>query len=126
MTWWQWGIVSVSAVAGAMIRLGITRSFVGVVSSFPMGTVVVNMVGCFAIGVLWAVLEKVSAQEWVRLAVITGALGSLTTFSTFALDALKLLQAGQIMSALTYVLSSVVIGIGLVAIGAYIATFIVQ
>jgi CrcB protein len=62
----------------------------------------------------------------VRLAVITGALGSLTTFSTFALDALKLLQAGQIMSALTYVLSSVVIGIGLVAIGAYIATFIVQ
>lgn len=126
MSCWQWGVVSLSAVVGALIRLGISRSCAGLLVGFPSGTMIVNLVGCFLIGLVWTVLDKFAAQEWIKLAVITGALGSLTTFSTFALDALKLIQSGQVLTALVYSLGSVVIGVGLVAIGAYVGSMLLQ
>lgn len=126
MSWWQWGIVSGSAVLGALIRLGVSRSLAGLFVGLPFGTLTVNMVGCLAIGFAWTALEKVAAQEWVRLAIITGGLGSLTTFSTFALDVLKLIQSGDILTALLYSVGSVIVGVMLVAFGAGLAAYLLQ
>lgn len=126
MTWWQWLVFAGSAVTGAVIRLGVSRSLSGILVGIPFGTFVVNMVGCVAIGVVWTLLQKVSAQEWVRLAIMTGALGSLTTFSTFVLDILKLIQSGEILTALLYGVGSVVVGIALVALGAGISAQLLQ
>ncbi len=59
---------------------------------FPYGTLSVNLLGSFAIGLLYILLHE--RLEW-RLALIVGLLGSFTTFSAFSLDTLHLIQGGQ-------------------------------
>lgn len=126
MTFWQWGVISAAAALGAAIRMGLSRSFASSVTGFPLGTIVANGLGCIAIGIIWTYLDKIAAPEWVRFAIITGGLGSLTTFSTFAYESLKLIQSGDILTALLYSAGSVILGIVLVAIGASITGSLLQ
>lgn len=76
---------------------------------FPWGTLAVNMLGCFLVGVVYvATVEKgLLNAEW-RLLLMTGFLGAFTTFSAFALEAVQLWQYGQLLNALIYVAASVV------------------
>ena len=81
-------------------------------TGFPWGILVVNILGCFAMGLLTAGLwGKAPANETARLFLATGFLGGFTTFSAFALDTMKLMQSGQNLSALAYVLASVAVSI---------------
>jgi CrcB protein len=75
---------------------------------FPWGTLVVNVLGSFLIGVLFVLfLERSTAGPEVRSAVLVGFLGAFTTFSTFSLETLNLIEAGQLARAFLNMAASV-------------------
>lgn len=79
---------------------------------FPWGTLAVNLVGCFLIGVLAEVIgRKFGGSVELRLLLITGGLGGFTTFSAFSLDTLLLIERGEMTAALLYIASSVVLSL---------------
>lgn len=86
---------------------------------FPYGTFVINIAGCFVIGVLMSVLDgRLELSPAWREAMAIGFVGAFTTFSTFAYETLRTVQHGQAVTAATYVLSCVVLGLGAVWAGA--------
>lgn len=107
-------LVAVGGALGSMARYG-TGVLVGQVwrDSFPLGTLVINVVGSLAMGVVVGTLARFTPpwQGDARLFVAVGILGGFTTFSSFSLDAISMLERGQLVLALTYVLVSVVVGI---------------
>ena len=103
----------VVAAGGAIGASG--RHAVGILAmrmmggGFPYGTLIVNVVGSFAMGVLIEALAlKFSAPQEVRLFLATGLLGGFTTFSAFSLDAVSLWERGSQGAAALYVVISVV------------------
>jgi fluoride exporter len=87
-------------------------------SRIPMGTVVVNVVGCLVAGVLAGLVERHGLfTEDARLFLFTGLLGGFTTFSAFGVDTLSLVRRGDAGMAAVYVLASVVLGLAAVWIG---------
>ena len=91
----------------------------------PMGVVLVNLLGCLLIGILKGLSDT---HDWfsptATLLVFTGVLGSFTTFSTFGMETIELLQAGQWWGASLYVGISVVLGLLLVWVGYIISVSI--
>ena len=88
--------VGFGAVLGAWARWGLGAALNAVVPNLPLGTLVANLLGGYLVGVTVAQLETVAgvAPE-VRLFVITGFLGALTTFSTFSAEAVSLLHTAR-------------------------------
>ena len=87
-------------------------------ATFPLGTLVVNLVGCFLIGFLGAALTgRILIREEYRIALIVGVLGGFTTFSAFGMETFAFLNNGQFARATANVLLSVVIGVSAVWIG---------
>jgi CrcB protein len=79
-------------------------------SDFPIGTLSVNIIGSFLIGVLFIVFaDKIQIADQWRPVLMIGFLGAMTTFSTFSLDALLLFQQGNYNTALFYLLGSVLL-----------------
>ena len=87
---------------------------------FPLGTMLVNIAGSLAIGVLMAKFAAQENTETARLFLVTGILGGFTTFSAFSWDALQLLQRGQLTQAAAYIGGSVVLSMIAVALGAWL------
>jgi len=77
---------------------------------FPWGTLAVNVLGSLLIGVLFVLISEKAliSAEW-RAILVVGYIGAFTTFSTFSLDALMLIQHGQVLQAVAYIISSVVV-----------------
>ncbi len=85
---------------------------------FPYGTFVINMTGCFIIGLVYVVLDtRTNLPIAWRYAVPIGFIGAYTTFSTFEYETLHAARAGQPMTALLNVVLSVVVGYGAVWLG---------
>ncbi len=103
---------AIGSVARYLAVLGAGR----LVPGWPLGTLVVNLLGCFAMGVLFALIGPRSHPL-----LMTGILGGFTTFSAFSLDALKLWQAGAVAQAALYVVLSVVLSLSACALGAALA-----
>jgi CrcB protein len=82
---------------GAAARYGVSLAAVRLVGTgFPWGTFLVNMAGCFAIGVLAALADRLPLfSPALRLFFMTGFLGALTTFSTYAFETVAALRSGQ-------------------------------
>ena len=86
--------------------------------NFPVSTFSVNVVGCFVIGVLAALVEHHDLfSPSVRLLLFTGLLGGFTTFSAFGYESVFLLRRGLVSTAAGYVLLSVICGLGAVFAG---------
>jgi len=80
--------------------------------AFPWGTLVVNLTGCFLLGVLFTVSsERLDADPSLRPALTVGFVGAYTTFSTFSLQAVRLTEDGDVGLAIGYVAASVAIGL---------------
>ncbi|AYD01347.1 fluoride efflux transporter CrcB [Neorhizobium sp. NCHU2750] len=85
---------------------------------FPWGTLTVNVVGAFAIGLLTEVIaRRFNASIELRLLLVTGVLGGFTTWSSFTLDAMALFERGAVMASATYVLGSLVLSFAAVFAG---------
>ena len=87
---------------------------------FPVGTLIVNILGSFAMGVLVVVLAKKGGAHLAPL-FLTGMLGGFTTFSAFSLDAVTLWERGQGGLAFGYVAASVILSLGALAAGLFLA-----
>jgi len=98
----------------------VLRYLTGLAVGFPYGTLTVNILGSFAIGLLWVTLAA-RGQNHLAPLLITGILGGFTTFSAFSLDTLRLIEAGRIGAAGAYVAGSVALSIGACAFGVFIA-----
>jgi fluoride exporter len=91
----QFAAVGIGAAFGAWLRWGLSAWLNPRTPSFPLGTLVANLVGGFLVGIAVAFFlarEDVS-PEW-RLLIVTGFLGGLTTFSTFSAEVVQLLSRG--------------------------------
>ncbi len=86
---------------------------------FPLGTLLVNSLGSFAIGVVFVLLQQQLLHPDWRGVLLVGFLGAFTTFSTYSLETVALWEAGQGAQALAYALTSVVLCV--LAAGAAIA-----
>lgn len=112
-------LVGIGGSLGSMLRYLVsvlTGRFVQ--SAFPLPTLLVNLTGCFLIGLLAGALSHVmDGNTNLRLLLITGFCGGYTTFSAFAYENLQLIESQQFTLAIAYTLLSVVLGIGLVWTG---------
>jgi CrcB protein len=86
--------------------------------NFPLGTLTVNLLGCFAIGLVSAAIDL---RGWFepqqRLLILTGLLGAFTTFSTFGLETVRLIDQGEAVAGLLNIAANVVLGLLLVIVG---------
>lgn len=87
-------------------------------STFPWGTLLINLTGCFFLGLIGQIMLNriVVSPEW-RVAIAVGFFGGYTTFSSFGWEAAKMLEAGEWLRSMTYVAASVVLGLLLSAAG---------
>lgn len=89
---------------------------------FPVGTFIVNTLGCLIVGFLAGLGERYQLfSSDARFFVFTGLLGGFTTFSAFGLETMLLLRRGDIVIALAYVVCSVLVGLTLLALAFYVS-----
>lgn len=110
---------ALGAIARYWMSSGLNQS---VQMAFPLGTLSVNVLGSFFMGGLYIYLsERPELSEAYRHLLITGLLGALTTFSTFSLETLLLIEQGHYNTALLNVLSSVIFCLGSAYLGISLA-----
>ena len=110
--------ISIGAVLGANARYllgGWLLDRMG--AEFPYGTLLINVSGSFVIGLVYVLIEKHGAPDWVRPLVIVGFLGAYTTFSTFSLDTLAMAERGAWLAAGAYIVGSVTASLAAVWLG---------
>ncbi len=96
---------------------GISRYFLSqliqnkFLSTYPFGTMAVNIIGCFLIGIIFGLSERGNFTMLWRLFLVTGFLGGFTTFSSFSNETIALLRDGQIWHAFSYIIFSVAISL---------------
>jgi CrcB protein len=99
---------------GALCRFGVSRLFPSSVN-FPWATLSVNLLGCFAIGVFS--FYAMRGQNTLIMLGIIGFLGGFTTFSSYGLELMRMLESGLAKNFVVYLLASNVIGVLLVYVG---------
>jgi len=116
------GLVALGGAIGAMLRYGVILSAGRVLGSgFPMGTMIVNVAGSFIMGIMAILLmERMQGSTLIPF-VMVGILGGFTTFSSFSLDAMILLEKGRAMAAAGYVFGSVGLSISALFLGFFFA-----
>ncbi len=109
-----WMVVAMGGAVGATLRHGVNQMALHWLGTgFPWGTLAINVIGSVLMGVLIGAFALLwDAPQSMRLFLTTGVLGGFTTFSAFSLDAVSLMQRGQISEAAFYVLASVVLSLG--------------
>jgi CrcB protein len=118
---------ALGGVLGALARWGVSRALSSPAGGWPWATLLVNVTGCALIGVLLAVLlARAPAHPWLRPFLATGVLGGYTTFSTFAVDAVALVDDGAVGTAVGYVAASVLGGLLAVVAGLRLGRVLVR
>lgn len=100
--------IALGGAAGSLLRFGFGRWLNS--PAFPYGTLAVNIIGSFLIGLLWAFFSKQSAEP-ARLFLITGFCGGFTTFSAFSLEGLQMLQQGRVAPFFLYTFATIFFGL---------------
>ncbi|MED4204037.1 fluoride efflux transporter CrcB [Neobacillus mesonae] len=111
--------VGIGGIIGSVIRYLLSTAVAGFMDeTFPFGTLFVNLTGAFLLG--WITNKFVSLKKLPPLlltALTTGVIGSYTTFSTFCLETIKLMEQGQYLYSFFYILISLLGGLLFVRIG---------
>jgi CrcB protein len=111
--------IAVGGVLGAEARYAVSLAVPHSAHAFPWSTLLINASGCFLIGVLMVLITEVaSAPRLLRPFLGVGVLGGFTTFSTYAVDTLRLLTAGRPGVAVAYVAGTLVAAMAAVFLGA--------
>src|SRR5678810_577992 len=111
-------IVGLGGASGSMLRYAVQKVFqVQTAAPFPTGTLLVNITGCFLIGILWSLVSRsLTWNEEMKLLLMTGFCGGFTTFSAFTLEGIGLLKENRTVLFVIYLSASV--------LGGLLATFI--
>ena len=120
-------LLAAGGAIGTLLRYslsGLTYRFADGI--FPWGTLSVNLMGSFAIGLLWGVFEIENLSPNMRNFVFIGILGGFTTFSTFALENFNLFRDGEIKLAISNLLVSNILGVVLVFTGFLLSKYIIN
>ena len=115
-------IVGIGSFIGGALRYLISTLFKQYCTQgFPWGTLLVNLMGCFIFGAIFALFSKYSSTShpWCLL-LTTGLCGGFTTFSTFAYESVLMLQQENLSGFISYVATSLIAGISLFALGYWI------
>lgn len=105
------GWVFLGGGIGSTCRYAISRMFPPA-SGFPWGTFLANSLACLILGLAVAYLSRANLPPSVRPFLLTGFCGGFSTFSTFSMELVQLLRAGQGLMAMVYAVSSLAVGMG--------------
>ncbi|WP_216936971.1 MULTISPECIES: fluoride efflux transporter CrcB [unclassified Acinetobacter] len=120
---WLW--VAMGGAIGASLRYAAGLLLLKPQLQFPWPTWWINILGCLCAGIFFACSQKYPIlQQEVRLFLMVGILGGFTTFSSFGLESFLLLKQGALGVALLYALSSLIIGIFVLALGFYLTSLV--
>jgi|SRR3989338_7902233 len=122
----KWLSLALGSIVGGFSRYflaGFVYQIFG--TSFPYGTLVVNLIGCFLVGFLAALAEeKFLLGPNARVLLMVGFCGAFTTFSTFMLETLNLTKDGEMFRALLNILTSVILGFIVIRLGVLLGEII--
>jgi fluoride exporter len=115
----RWILIGLAGFAGTLLRYGlsgwIARRFG---ETFPLGTLIVNLIGCFLAGLLFYLMfDRYLVNQTVRIVLMIGLLGGFTTFSSFGLQTFTLLRDGEMGLALLNIAVSNLGGLLMVWVG---------
>ncbi len=120
------GLLLLGGATGTLLRYLISGwAHKMVETTFPVGTLLVNLAGSFLIGLVWGLTEEQRFSSNLRMFVFIGLFGGFTTFSTFSLETMHLLKEGANAMAVTNILVSNIGGIALVFLGLFLGRFVV-
>jgi len=119
----NWLAIAIGGTLGCWLRYGQTLMVQSIWGrEFPSATLSINVIGSFLMGFLFvATTERIEISNAVRIGILTGFLGGYTTFSTFSMETLLLVQNGAWLRALLYVVLSVALGFGGAVLGVFLA-----
>jgi len=111
-------LIGAGSFAGGIFRYLLsqfvqTKTF----STFPFGTLTVNIIGCFFIGIVFGLAGKGNISHEMRLFLATGLLGGFTTFSAFSNETFVMFRDGQYWLAIIYILLSILVGLAATFLG---------
>ena len=117
-------LITVFGAMGTLARYGLQGLVqVKMGSTFPYGTLAINLTGCFFLGLIGQfTLNRMVISPELRMAIAVGFFGGYTTFSSFGWETAKMLEAGEWLWATTYVATSVVLGLFLSVAGIRLAS----
>lgn len=114
-------LVFLGSGAGGVLRMllaGVVNLKLQKSMAFPIGIFTINLLGCLLMGIGYAYFKQRIALSEMQILLLQGVLGGFTTFSTFSVEALQLLQEGNLLKFLIYSLGSIVLGIIMCFLGA--------
>jgi fluoride exporter len=116
-------LIAIFGAVGTLTRYGLQGAVqVRTGGAFPYGTLLINLTGCFLLGLLgqFTMNRMIISPDW-RVAMTVGFFGGYTTFSSFGWETAKMLEDGEWLRATTYVTASVVVGLFLSVAGIRLA-----
>ena len=124
--WLNYVAVAAGGAAGCAARYGLTQLIQLVWGrDFPIATLIINVLGSFVLGFLFfETLERLTMAPALRVAILTGGLGGFTTFSTFMVESMLLVEDGHTGHAILYVGLSVLFGFAAAVAGGFLSRYI--
>lgn len=120
---WTLVAVAIGGTLGCWARYGMTVLVQAIYGrDFPYATLSINVLGSFLMGFLFIeTIERLTISPELRTGILTGFIGGFTTFSTYSMELLLLVEQGEVGKAILYFVLSAVLGFGGAFAGAYIA-----
>jgi CrcB protein len=117
-------LVGFGGAIGSILRYLVAKASGQSLTGIPYHTLIVNLAGCFLIGLVSVVLPFSEENQSTRIFLITGILGGFTTFSAFGFETFDLIRTGASLVAASYVLVSVIFGLVGVALGSLAGAYL--
>lgn len=116
-------LIGAGGFLGAISRYYVSKGSTLVLGNrIPYGTLIVNVLGSFLLGLIFTLsVEKLAVSENMRFFIAVGFLGAFTTFSTFSVETLYLIEDGAYSSAFVYVMGNLLISLAAAFAGIYLA-----